>query len=286
MTTVDPCCSIPISRIPCSAEASHGGNFQTADLMTDIKTKVILVGIGGASCSGKSTLVKHLSDILPHSVIVRQDDFYLPDEMLPTLQGVDTKNWDVPSAIDWSLMAEFLQDVKRTGSIPLDRISRDDWHEPGDIPIDDNRAVAWKARFEDIKQHCLVVANIKVIWVLVEGFMLYWDQNVACQLDICIFLRLPEHILKERRETRNRKLIAAQSFWSDPEGYWDSICYPEYIRAHEDLFMDRDVENGAPREGLNNGLLLIEPEVKEKKMYMLDIVEVCLEKIASYSTLR
>jgi nicotinamide/nicotinate riboside kinase len=33
-----------------------------------------------------------------------------------------------------------------------------------------------------------------------------------------------------------------------------------------------------------NRLLLIEPEVKEKKMDMLDIVEVCSEKIASYST--
>jgi nicotinamide/nicotinate riboside kinase len=96
--------------------------------------------------------------------------------MLPTLQGVDAKNWDVPSAIDWSQMLKVLRDVKRIGSIPLDCISRGDWHEPGDIPIDDNRVVAWKARFEDIKQHCLVAANIKVIWVLVEGFMLYWDQ--------------------------------------------------------------------------------------------------------------
>ena len=96
--------------------------------------------------------------------------------MLPTLQGVDAKNWDVPSAIDWSQMLKVLQDVKRIGSIPLDCISRGDWHEPGDIPIDDNRVVTWKARFEDIKQHCLVAANTKVIWVLVEGFMLYWDQ--------------------------------------------------------------------------------------------------------------
>lgn len=30
-------------------------------------------------------------------------------------------------------------------------------------------------------------------------------------------------------------------------------------------------------------LLLIEPEAKEKKMDMMNIVEVCLEKIAGYS---
>jgi nicotinamide/nicotinate riboside kinase len=82
-------------------------------------------------------------------------------------------------------------------------------------------------------------------------------------------------------------LEIAQSTWTDADGYWDNICYPEYIRAHKDLFKDGDVESGAPREDLVNGLLLIEPEVKENKnkMDMLDIVEVCLEKIRSYSAL-
>lgn len=42
------------------------------------------------------------------------------------------------------------------------------------------------------------------------------------------------------------------------------------------------VENGAPTEDWMEGLLLIKPE-KEKKMGMMDIVEVCLEKLASYS---
>lgn len=96
--------------------------------------------------------------------------------MLPTLSGLNAKNWDVPSAIDWSRMLKVLQDVKHTGSIPSDHISRDDWHDAGDVPIDHNRAVACKARFEDLEQRCLATANIKVIWVLVEGFMLYWDQ--------------------------------------------------------------------------------------------------------------
>jgi len=147
-----------------------------ADLTTDTKTKVILVGIGGASCSGKSTLVTHLEKILPTSIVVRQDDFYLPEEMLPTLQGLNAKNWDVPSAIDWSQMLKVIQHVKGTGSIPFDHVSRNDWHAAGDIPIDDNKAVSWKARFEDLERRCMVAANIKVIWVLVEGLMLYWDQ--------------------------------------------------------------------------------------------------------------
>lgn len=53
------------------------------------------------------------------------------------------------------------------------------------------------------------------------------------------------------------------------------------METHKDLFQDGDVENGAPRENLMKGLLLIEPEAKEK-MDMMVMVEVCLEKISSY----
>ncbi|KAG1773704.1 P-loop containing nucleoside triphosphate hydrolase protein [Suillus placidus] len=248
------------------------------DLMANIKTKVILVGVGGATCSGKTTLAKHMKDILPNSVIVHQDDFFLPEDMLSTHQGLNTKNWDAPSAIDWPRIRKFLRDVKCIGGIPLDHISCDTSDDGRDVPIDENRADAWKTRFQDLGQRCLVAANTKVIWVLVDGFMLYWDQDVIRQLDVCIFLRVQEHILKERRETRFRVGPQPGVPWIDPEGYWDIICYPEYIVTHKDLFKDGKVETGEPNEGQVKQLLVIEPEAKEK-MDMIDIVEACLEKL-------
>ncbi|KAG1873844.1 hypothetical protein F4604DRAFT_1925422 [Suillus subluteus] len=250
-----------------------------SDLMANTKTKVILVGIGGASCSGKTTLTKHMKDIIPNSVIVHQDDFFLPEEMLSTHQGLNTKNWDAPSAIDWPRMRKFLRDVKSFGSIPPDHIGYDTWGDGRNVPIDENKADAWKARFQDLEQHCLVSANTKVIWVLVDGFMLYWDQDVNRQLDVCIFLRVPEHILKKRREMQFQFLPQPGVPWIDPEGYWDIVCYPEYAAAHQDLFKDGNVETGEPSEGQVKGLLVIEPEAKEK-MDMTDIVETCLEKLA------
>jgi nicotinamide/nicotinate riboside kinase len=96
-----------------------------------------------------------------------------PEEKLPTHQGLNTKNWDSPSAIDWVQMLKVLQDVKCTGSIPLDHVSG---HDTEHIPINDNRVVTWKAHFGDLEQHYLVTAKVKVIWVLVEGFKLYWNQ--------------------------------------------------------------------------------------------------------------
>ncbi|KAG2078644.1 P-loop containing nucleoside triphosphate hydrolase protein [Suillus decipiens] len=250
-------------------------------MANDIKTKVILVGIGGATCSGKTTLAKHMKDILPNStIIVKQDDFFLPEEMLSTHQGLNTKNWDAPSAIDWPRMRKFLRDVKDIGSIPLDHISYSSSDDGRDVPIDENRAGAWKTRFQDLEQRCLVAANTKVIWVLVDGFMLYWDQDVIHQLDVCIFLRVQEHILKKRRETRFRDELQHGVLlpYTDPEGYWDNVCYPEYIMTHKDLFEDGKVETGEPSESQVKGLLVIEPEAKEK-MDMMDIAEACLEKL-------
>jgi nicotinamide/nicotinate riboside kinase len=152
--------------------------------------------------------------------------------MLSTHPGLNTKNWDAPSAIDWPRMRKFLQDVKGFGSIPLDHIGYDNWNDGRDVPIDENRADAWTARFQDLGQRCLIAANTKVIWVLVDGFMLYWDQvcnaprskksshnvfgtihfqDVIRQLDVCMFLRIPKHILKKRRGARFR-------FLTQPEG--------------------------------------------------------------------
>ncbi|KAG2114079.1 P-loop containing nucleoside triphosphate hydrolase protein [Suillus cothurnatus] len=250
-----------------------------SDPTANIKTKVILVGIGGATCSGKTTLAKHMRDILPNSVIIHQDDFFLPEEMLSTHPGLNTKNWDAPSAIDWPRMRKFLQDVKGFGSIPLDHIGYDNWNDGRDVPIDENRADAWTARFQDLGQRCLIAANTKVIWVLVDGFMLYWDQDVIRQLDVCMFLRIPKHILKMRRGARFRFLTQPEVPWTDPEGYWDDICYPEYTVTHKDLFKDGNIETGELNEGQVKGLLMIEPEAKEK-MDMIDIVETCLEKLA------
>lgn len=96
-----------------------------------------------------------------------------PEEMLPTHQGLNTKNWDSPSAIDWVQMLKVLQDVKCTGSIPLNHVSG---HDTEHIPINDNRVATWKAHFRDLEQHYLVTAKVQVIWVLVEGFRLYWNQ--------------------------------------------------------------------------------------------------------------
>jgi hypothetical protein len=36
------------------------------------------------------------------------------------------------------------------------------------------------------------------------------------------------------------------SFWEDPPGYWDDIVWPAYVKAHQDMFQNRDYIQGKP----------------------------------------
>jgi nicotinamide/nicotinate riboside kinase len=37
---------------------------------------------------------------------------------------------------------------------------------------------------------------------------------------------------------------AAGGVWTDPPNYFEQIVYPAYVKAHEDMFKDGNVEDG------------------------------------------
>jgi nicotinamide/nicotinate riboside kinase len=60
--------------------------------------KTIVIGVGGATSSGKTTLAKHLLALLPKdkSAMLHQDDFALPEEQLPWNETLQARDWDSP----------------------------------------------------------------------------------------------------------------------------------------------------------------------------------------------
>lgn len=216
---------------------------------------VVLIGVGGASCSGKTTLAKHLRKILPNSFIVHQDDFAPPQSQVPIHPIHDIQDWDAaPGAIDWQRFVDFLRQVKATGVIPNSHYSHDHLNEQEDVPISDECAQKWAAALGSRKAG--------TIWIIVDGFLLFWHPEVVQQLDVKILLRVPHDILEQRRKKRSGYHTAVQSdpegsFWQDPPLYWDQIVYPAYVDAHQHLFENGDVERGK-LAGNIDGLLLLE----------------------------
>ncbi|KAF9453943.1 P-loop containing nucleoside triphosphate hydrolase protein [Macrolepiota fuliginosa MF-IS2] len=232
---------------------------------TQKKVQVIFVGVGGATCSGKTTLAKHLKGILPDSVIIHQDDFAPPQELVPLHPVHQVQDWDAPAgAISWDRLITFLRHVKETGEVPQDHRSHDHLNEQKEITVPDKVRECWIAEFQRLKEEREAQENgTRLVWALVDGFLLYWHKDVIAELDVRIMLRVPHDILRQRRHERHGYHTAVQSdpvegsLWRDPPHYWEQIVYPAYVEAHKEVFVDGDVEHGAPTNKVE-GLIPLE----------------------------
>ncbi|XP_065223971.1 nicotinamide riboside kinase 2 isoform X2 [Planococcus citri] len=72
----------------------------------------IVVGFGGVTCGGKTTISNELHKMIPNSVIIHQDDYFHPmgSEVLEYIEEVQHYNWDTVTAIDSERM---INDVKQ-----------------------------------------------------------------------------------------------------------------------------------------------------------------------------
>jgi nicotinamide/nicotinate riboside kinase len=61
--------------------------------MEILQRKALIVGISGASCSGKTTLAKLLQHVFPNVLILHQDDFF-KDETEYTFIPYTLQNFD------------------------------------------------------------------------------------------------------------------------------------------------------------------------------------------------
>ena len=80
---------------------------------TGSEEQVILVALGGASSSGKTTVAKALKLLIPSSVLIHLDDFYFTDSDIPIDPETGYQNWDCPEAIDFDRFRECLQNIRK-----------------------------------------------------------------------------------------------------------------------------------------------------------------------------
>ncbi|KAF5326235.1 hypothetical protein D9611_000069 [Ephemerocybe angulata] len=236
---------------------------------------VVLIGVGGASCSGKTTLAKHLNRILPDSVIIHQDDFAPPQELVPIHPIHGVQDWDAaPGAISWQRLNDTLREIKQTGRMPPDHRSHDHLNEQREIAIDDVLKARLVADLKKAQQSVLTKTGAKTIFGILDGFLLYWNEMSESCLE-CRGKYSSRDVMSAMaiiQQVRIRKSISKGdltktfalaplpdslgffgiwfqsdpegSLWRDPPGYWEDIVWPAYVDAHKDLFVDGDVENG------------------------------------------
>lgn len=146
-----------------------------------------LIGVAGGSGSGKTTLAQKLHQHFgpKRSVIVFQDSYYF--DRSQHFHGDGSLNFDHPSALDWQLMIEHMQNIKKGVEI--------------DIPIYDFATHTRSSKTQRVEPTDII---------LVDGILIFHPPKLRNLFDLRVFVDCPEPIRYERRlrrdvEERGRK---------------------------------------------------------------------------------
>lgn len=177
------------------------------------KRHSLLIGVGGSSCSGKSTLSAYLSHLL-NGKIIQQDYYFKKDSEIP-LGTNNFKNWDCPEAIDFDQFIENLKSLK-------ENIGKNNSAFDKHITVEmENLAAEIKSK-----------STAELFFI--DGFLLYTNVTVIKLLDVKFFLKSGFETLKARRNARDA-YITLDGSWKDPEGYFEHVVYPNYLKYNKDV---------------------------------------------------
>ncbi|KAF9909405.1 ribosylnicotinamide kinase [Lobosporangium transversale] len=231
---------------------SHALSLQTNGSPTN-DSKVITIGVSGPSSGGKTTTSRYLRSILPNSTLIHQDDFYLPEDQLPLDPKTGLANWDCPEAIDFTTMINTLTFVKEKGYFPAEFDSLEDKNPVGSntssTPIPDQ--VLKEMRDQIMSQISSDVDRTNLKFVILDGFLLYVNEQLRNTIDIKFFLTAPYQILKERRESR-AGYATLEGYWIDPPGYFDDIVWPNYKACNEPFVKLTEAMEAGEETGVYN----------------------------------
>ena len=158
-----------------------------------------VIGISGATCSGKTTLARKLHKNLKSSILIEQDTYFLPVDdprhsWIPKLNHI---NFDILSSLD---MEKMHSDILK--------IMNEKPQGEGDSMSLEN--------------------EMKVL--IVEGFLIFDYKPISDLCNLKYFLTLTKEECWNRRKFRVYEP-------PDVPGYFDDIVWPEYLK-HKDAIVN------------------------------------------------
>lgn len=127
---------------------------------------MLVIGIAGGSGSGKTTVVKAITDKLNENVVVIPQDCYYKDCSNLSDEEKRSHNYDHPDAIEWDLLCKQLKDLKEGKAID----------QPIYSFISCSRSQTETTRVEP--------ADV----IIIEGILIFTCKKLREQLDIKIFV--------------------------------------------------------------------------------------------------
>lgn len=136
-----------------------------------------IIGLVGASGSGKTTIARDLAALADSSCMISQDNYYFS---LPNNTDAADWNFDDPSSIDLEHLARDLQQLKRG------------------IPVEGPRYI-----FADHLRASDTLTLRPAPVIIVEGLFLFTTEHLREVFDVKIFVDVPLELCLERRVRRD-----------------------------------------------------------------------------------
>ena len=193
--------------------------------------KPLVVGVAGGSGSGKSTVVRHITEALgADRVAVLEQDAYYRDAPHLTLEERAARNYDHPDAIDEELLVEHVRAL-RAG-------------EPVAAPLYDFVAHARRPETRPVEPRPCVV---------VEGILVLATEPVRELLDVRLYVETDADVRFIRRLRRD---IEARGRTADSViAQWEQTVRPMHLQFVEPSKRNADLI--IPEGGLNTVALEI-----------------------------
>ena len=198
------------------------------------KTGSLLVGIGGGSCAGKSTLAALVREKLSpiETAIITCDRYYRPLDHLPREER-HLQDFDSPGMLDQALLAEHLRRLREG--------------RPAGVPVYDFRLHTRSAETETLLPPAVL---------LVEGILLFADAGLSRLLDLKIYieaaadLRLARRIRRDRTERGRSTDSVLDQYFSAVRPAHEKLVAP--TRARVDLVVSGEGDTGKAAEEIVN----------------------------------
>ena len=187
----------------------------------------VIIAIAGGSCSGKTTLARHLQRRLgmDEAMLIRQDDYYFDIRERAASgardSGAGMPNFDVPEALDFALLADDLERLKSGQAVSLPNY--------------------------DFTTHQRVSATQPLAakrFTIVEGLLLLNDPIIREQADVRIYmrcsyaLRLQRRLARDVAERDRSEAFVTRQFAQDVEPA--HIKYIRPSKAHADIVIEQE----------------------------------------------
>jgi uridine kinase len=159
----------------------------------------LIIGLCGPSGSGKTTLAKMLAEEYKANII-SLDNYFLLDPPYKKYAH-NGKNWELPENVDWDAVSKVVEEIRAT-------------EQPVSI-----RKINWNS---NTYSESVIIPSLVTI---IEGFLLLHDDELVEQLDLAVYIDVPDKVGLERRMKREGT--------SKNKKWIEEVTFPEYAPRRE-----------------------------------------------------